>query len=262
MEEPFLANYEGGWQELLPNTNDRCVVDGVEIPFHGEVAGLPWRWEIQDDGSAAIVALEVNCSLVPLRLRRRMVLPTGEALVLEEHVSNIGEHSVRFTWGHHLVLGAPLIAAGARLAVPAGFLSTPAEPWECTHRLEPGQRSPWPQARLRDGGEVDLREIPGREAGSHDDVFLDELSGGWAEVRNPRLGLGVRLEWDPAVFGALVCWQAFGGARAMPLAGSYALGLEPWVFAGNAAGAVARGCALELRPGESLSTELRIALLR
>jgi hypothetical protein len=48
----------------------------------------------------------------------------------------------------------------------------------------------------------------------------------------------------------------------MPLAGSYALGLEPWVFAGNAAAAVSRGCALQLEPGKSLSTELRLAVVR
>ena len=34
----FLANYEGGWQELLPSCNDPCSYRGTEIPFHGEVA--------------------------------------------------------------------------------------------------------------------------------------------------------------------------------------------------------------------------------
>src|SRR4051794_37084744 len=34
----FLHNYEGAWQELLPNTNDPCVVDGREYPFHGDIA--------------------------------------------------------------------------------------------------------------------------------------------------------------------------------------------------------------------------------
>ena len=34
----FLENYQGGWQELLPNVNDACTYDGAQIPFHGEVA--------------------------------------------------------------------------------------------------------------------------------------------------------------------------------------------------------------------------------
>ena len=112
--------------------------------------------------------------------------------------------------------------------------------WEDTARLEPGQRSSWPQAQLRDGGEVDLSEIPGEEAQSHDDVYLTDLDGGWAEVVNDALDLRVRLDWDPAVFRWIISWQPFGGARAMPLAGAYALGVEPWVSGGDLAAAVGR----------------------
>ena len=41
----FLENYEGGWQELFPNCNDPCEYRGVELPFHGEVATVPWDVE-------------------------------------------------------------------------------------------------------------------------------------------------------------------------------------------------------------------------
>ena len=37
------------------------------------------------------------------------------------------------------------------------------EMYEDTARLEPGQRSAWPNARLRAGGTADLRDIPGPE---------------------------------------------------------------------------------------------------
>ncbi len=66
--------------------------------------------------------------------------------------------------------------------------------WEDTARLEPGQREPWPQARLRRGGTADLTVVPGPEEESHDDVYLTDLVGGWASVENPRLGLTFRLE--------------------------------------------------------------------
>src|SRR4029077_7348557 len=120
------------------------------------------------------------------------------------------------------------------------------------------ERGPW--ARARDGGAVDLRRLPGPEAGSHDDVFVEDLEEGWARVINPQLGLGVLLEWDVSVFGALVSWQAFGGPRAVPLAGASAVGIEPWVTAANAATAADRGSALLLRPGESIEAELSLRL--
>jgi hypothetical protein len=103
-------------------------------------------------------------------------------------------------------------------------------------------------ARGRDGGMTDLSRIPGPEAGSHDDVFLTGLDEGWAELANPGLGLGFRLDWDPAVFRWVISWQPFGGARAMPLRGAYALGIEPWTSGGNLDAALAVGDAVEI-PG-------------
>ena len=55
----FIGNYEGGWQELFPNANDACSYEGVELPFHGEVALLPWQAEVLDGGA---VRLSVRCS--------------------------------------------------------------------------------------------------------------------------------------------------------------------------------------------------------
>jgi hypothetical protein len=261
MGDAFLANYEGGWQELLPNTNDRCVIDGVELPFHGEVATLPWTWTAEEDDDAATVTFAVNCHRLPLSLRRRMSVSV-DGVRLQERVTNDGHAPCRFTWGHHCVLGPPLVAAGARMEMAPGVVTTPAEPWEDTHRLVPGQRGVWPLASRQGGGSIDLRDIPGPEAGSHDDVLIDDLRTGWAQVVNPGLGLGFRLEWDAGVFPAMVSWQPFGGAREMPLAGAYALGLEPWVFAGTAEAAAGAGRAITLGPGASLETELVACILR
>ena len=48
--EPFLENYAGGWQELFPNAGDPCEHRGRSLPFHGEVATVPWQWRALDDG--------------------------------------------------------------------------------------------------------------------------------------------------------------------------------------------------------------------
>jgi hypothetical protein len=145
----FLENYEGGWQELFPNTNDPASYRGISLPFHGEVATLPWSWSVAaDDFGETAVRFTVECRLTPFRLERTMRLPHGERrLIIDERVTNLSGDPVHFTWGHHCVLGPPLVGEGAELRIPCRTVITGAEPWEDTYRLVPGQRSSWPMAR-------------------------------------------------------------------------------------------------------------------
>ena len=71
--------------------------------------------------------------------------------------------------------------------------------------------------------------MPGAECGSHDDIFLTGLEEGTVAVENPRLGRTFRLGFDHTLFRWLCTWQPYGGAHELPLAGSYALGIEPWI---------------------------------
>jgi galactose mutarotase-like enzyme len=251
----FLERYAGGWQELFPSVNDPTEYRGTAIPFHGEVASLPWECSAEDDG----LRCSVRSRLTPFRLERTMRLE-GARLVLDEKVTNEGDEAAHFVWGHHLVLGPPFVEAGCVLDAPARTIETIPEVWEETARLAAGQREPWPNARLRDGGTVDLRTVPGPEAGSHDDVYLTDLDAGWATVTNPRLGLAFRLEFDPQVFRWLICWQPYGGANAAPLTGAYALGVEPWVSRLPLGEAVERGEAIEVAAGASFETSLAVAV--
>jgi len=259
---PFLENYEGSWQELFPNTNDACTYQGTPLEFHGEVATRPWDCVTEaDDSTQAAVRLSIACRTVPLRLDRIMRVYHGtRELVLEERVTNTSPAAVDFVWGHHCVLGAPLIASGAELRAPAATIITPPEPWEDTARLKPGQRAAWPMARLRDGGMTDLTRVPGPEAASHDDVYLTDLAGGWVEVGHSELGLGFRLAFDHGVFGWIISWQPYGGTRTMPLRGAYALGIEPWVFGGNLQEALDAGSALRIDGHGTLETRLTASI--
>jgi galactose mutarotase-like enzyme len=248
----FLDRYAGGWQELFPSANDETTYGGETIPFHGEVALLPWECEERD---GALVC-RVRCERTPFLLER--TLRFDGRLVVEERVTNEGDDVAHFTWGHHLVLGPPFLEAGSRLEVPARTIVTIPELWEDTARLEPGQRSPWPHARLREGGTVDLRIVPGPEAASHDDVYLTDLDDGLVTVESSRLR--VRLGFDHELFRWLISWQPYGGALEEPLAGSYALGIEPWVSRLPLGQAVEAGEAIELPPGASLETTLWLAV--
>jgi galactose mutarotase-like enzyme len=254
----FLANYAGGWQELFPSCNDPCTYRGAELPFHGEVALFAWEVDIgaQSDDELELVC-RTRCARTPFALERRMRIERGTpTLTLHERVENLSQEPHHLVWGHHCVVGAPFLEAGCRLHAPARTIATLPEAWEETARLAPAQREAWPHALLKDGGRADLREVPGPEVGSHDDIFLTDLEEGTVAVENPRLSRTFRLRFDPSLFRWLCTWQAYGGARAMPLAGSYALGIEPWISLGNLEQAVAAGEAIELAGGASLETTL------
>jgi len=264
-DDEFMWNYEGGWQELFPNVNEACTYRGNRIPFHGEVASLPWDYDvIQDEGDEVAVRLWTRCRQTPFGLERLMRLRRGvPELVLDSTVVNESDEPAHFVWGQHCVVGPPFLEPGCRLEVPARTIATSPVLWEPeTARLAPGQRESWPHARLRSGGTVDLRDVPGPEAKSHDDLYLTDLEAGWLSVRKPHPALTFRLEWDPAVFRWVVLWQPYGGARAKPLSGSYALGVEPWTSRLTLERAVESGEAIELAGGARLETTVRTRLER
>jgi len=256
----IIENYEGGWQELFPNTGDSCQHQGKIIPTHGEVAILPWDFAvIQDTPDETEILFTVCTRILPFRVERRMKLKKGESvLVIEEQVTNLSDTSQDFVWGHHLVLGGTFLENGCQYLAAARTILVPDKPKESRFaRLAAGQRQPWPWALARSSGApIDLRIIPGPDIRSHDDIFLTDLELGEAAITNPRLGLVFTLNWDANTFGCLVMWQPFGGLDMPPWAGSYGVGMEPWTTCSNLEGATKTGKSHRLGPKEFLSTIL------
>jgi hypothetical protein len=258
-DDEFMWNYAGGWQELFPSVNEACTYRGRRIPFHGEVATLPWQYEVISDGE---VRFTTRCRETTFALARTLRVEEA-TLKIESVATNVGDGPAHFVWGQHCVVGAPLLEEGCTLELPARTIVTRPELWEPeTAALVPGQLEAWPNALLRAGGTTDLREIPGPEHRSHDDIYISGLEATWLAVTNPRLGLTFRLEWEPAELAWVILWQAYGGADAPPLTGSYALGVEPWTSRLNLEDAVASGEAIELAPGESFATRFAASVTR
>jgi hypothetical protein len=187
-----------------------------------------------------------------------MRLPRNESrLLVQEKVTNIGDESCEFVWGHHIVLGGNFLEDGCLLDIPAQQIFTPDVLYEpLTARLEAHHAGTWPFARGRGGESVDLSFIPGPQSHVHDDVILGGLKQGNYRVTNPRLKLSFTLEWDANIFPWLMFWQPYGGADLPPLTGIYGVGLEPWVSRYPLADAVKAGQAKILKGGQSLETEL------
>ena len=56
----------------------------IGFPFHGEVASLPWEYEIRDEDDEARVRLSTRCRQTPFRLERVLRLRDGEPELLVE----------------------------------------------------------------------------------------------------------------------------------------------------------------------------------
>lgn len=253
-EETFNRWYAGGWQELLPNGDAPCEVDGVCHSFHGESWGRPWRIVRQ---TATSLSFEVDLSWPPLRLERTVTLDdTAAGLVIEERLTNTGAATARILWGHHPVFGGPLLAAGGRIIAPAGTMET--VQCDATSRLEAAAGLSWPHGRGVGGRDVDVSLVQPRERRSHDLCLLTGFREGYVGLENPALGLRVMMEFDPALFRWLWIWQLYGGGEAEPFAGGYVVGLEPWTGPPQLSRGIAAGHALELEPGTTRETSLRL----
>jgi galactose mutarotase-like enzyme len=249
--------YAGGWQELLPNGDDACELDGVVHAFHGESWSRGWDAATVGDG----VVLSVSLQTVPLAVERRMRL-TGSTLVIEEKVRNVGGVPVRFSWGHHPAFGGNLLEEGCALDLPGGSV----EGYHAdlrTGRLAPLARSAWPHAVGRDGALVDLRRVPGPDAGSHDVTLVSDLPDGWFALRNPARDVGVACRFPRHVFRWLWLWQAYGGVLEPPFdAGTYTLAVEPWTSPPCLARAAARGAEARLEPGAALDVRVEVTVFQ
>lgn len=249
----WLSEYRGGWQELCPNAGPPCVVDGLPLPFHGEVSVAEWTVVAEDDVG---VTLRVGTRL-PLELERRMTLdPVEPALRIESSLRNVSARPVSYLWGHHPAFAT---APGTRIDLPAdrlevGPLSEP------HHDLMPGASGRWPDAPAREGGTARVDKVPSSAVERL--CYLPDLSSGWAALRDTATGCGVAVAWDKETFPHAWLWQELGGPGFPWYGRAQVTAIEPqsaWPSAGLA-DHVERGTASTLAAGATHETWLTVVL--
>jgi hypothetical protein len=257
-EGPFRDQFAGGWYEMLPNGPEPATHRGAAFGFHGEATFLPWDYRLViDDPERIAVTFSVRLVRVPIHVEKTLTLERGSStLVIDERLFCEAAHPVEVLWGHHPTFGWPFLEAGCRVFVPSCVARVPAA-LPPSHRLKPDQEAPWPHVAGVDGSIIDLSEIPGPEARSHDFVRLDDLAEGWFAIANPHKNIGFMLRWDRELFPALGFWQMFRGGPDYPWYGQpYLVALEPACDLPSLARAAARGTAIRLEPGSPLTTRL------
>ena len=252
--DAFMWNYAGGWQELFPSVNAACSYRGRRdpVPRRGRVAALGARGARGRRGEAPGAVLDPVAPDRRSCLERVLRLRAGEAtLVIEETVRQ------RVGAGCPLRLGASL---RRRAAVPRGRLpARDPRPHDRHVARALGARDGAARARpsralaLRAAARRRDRRSP-RRPGRRDreprrplrDRARGRLARGLESAARAR-----RSGWS----GITRCsaGSSSGNPTAVPwrqpLAGSYALGIEPWTSMLNLEEAVAAGVAVELAAG-------------
>jgi galactose mutarotase-like enzyme len=255
----FADSYNGGWQELAPTLGAPADYYGAPMGEHGEVALLPWVPRVErDDARAVTVSFGVRCRRSPFELRRTMTLegPDSPTLVIREELENQGGEPLELMWGHHPVLGPPLVEPGCSIDVPGGTV----QPMELSDgRFVPrGPATPWPRYVHANGALVDLRVVGDASAAQVDEFYVGGLDTGRVDVRNHRIGIGFTMRWDLNVFRYLWWWRNLGPSAGYPwYSRAYMLGLEPFSSVPPAfEAAVQAGTTLSLDPGQTMTSWL------
>lgn len=243
----WLSAYRGGWQEMFPNAGAACSVDGVPLPFHGEVSTA--RWEVVEHDRDGLL---LRCpARLPLVLERRMRLDSDRPVLrITEEVRNLGDTDVHYLWGHHPAFCPP---PGSRIDLPDGVR------YRIAGATGSDATGAWPFIDGA-GGRDDLSVVPSEPL-----IRVLHLTGtkGWFGLRPPQ-GTGVACAWDEDAFPHLWLWQHLAGPGFPTYGRGWITALEP-VNVGHGDGlaaAVERGQAPSIPPGGTFRSWLTVTLLR
>ncbi|MDQ3863462.1 MAG: DUF4432 family protein, partial [Actinomycetota bacterium] len=123
----FVDYYPGGWQEVFPSGGAPSSYLGARFGQHGEVANLPWDYElVEDTESAVAVRFSVRGQKTPFQLEKKVSLRSSEtSLAVEEEAANESGVPVRAMWGQHVALGRPFLEEGCKIRLPRGITVIP-----------------------------------------------------------------------------------------------------------------------------------------
>jgi len=242
----WLSGYRGGWQEMFPNAGEGCLVDGIPLPFHGEVSTA--RWDVVHHSPHEAL---LRCpARLPLVLERHMMLDDRlPVLRISETVQNVSDRPVPYLWGHHPAFCPP---PGSRIDLSDGVR------YRLSGATGAGADGAWP---ILGGGPhpVDLSTVP-----SEPTTRVLFLSGaeGWFALRPPS-GTGVACAWDVDAFPNLWLWQHLAGPGFPTYGRGWITALEPVNvgYGDGLAAATDRGDAPVLPPRGTTTSWVTVRLL-
>lgn len=195
-ETTWTRCYRGGWQLLVPNAGNACVVDGVAHGFHGRASTDTWEvTELAPD--AATLGWEGH----GIRVERRFTL-LDDTVTVGSTVE--AQRPVSLVWVEHVGLGIELLDPSSEIALSGG------RAYEVDERSGPAQTPAdapgWPEARLLDGtleraDRAELRTPRSRM------LIVADVPEGRLRVHNRARRQGLELMWDTSWLPHLWIWH-------------------------------------------------------
>ena len=251
--DPYPNGDKSGFDEMFP-TISRCFYEhppweGTEMPDHGEVWSIPWRYSL----SKNCLDMRVEGIRFPYTLEKKVALKDN-CLRHDYRVKNNGPAPFAFIWAAHPLFNT---CPGMEFRVPEGMDSiitaVPGNP------LGPyGREHPFPECLDMEGNKLDLSHVPGRnEVGYQKYYFAEKVTEGWCELHHPDQDLTIRLSYPKEQVPYLGMWL-----NVLGWADQYNIAPEPATAPMDRPDASAlwgAGCELQTSEDRSWYLELKVS---
>ncbi len=261
----FLDSYGGGWQDLFPTYGGPAVLHGGEIGIHGEICLYPWECQVVEDTPESIcLKFSVRTIRTPFLVEKYARLREGSArLELSWRITNLSEEPQEFMWGQHPAFGWPFVDEHTRLYLdgePQVLVPESMIVQNCPFDKE--TKGKWPTLPDKTGNPFDMSKAYAHEDNIYMEYAVTDLAKGEYELINEEKKLGIRMNWDPALFPHLWIWGMYCGNKDYPWYGrAYTMAVEPWSsLPGEFEAASQEKDTLWLKGKESLETEMSAEL--
>lgn len=214
--DPFHGTYAGGWFEAFPNVGLDCTYKNAPLDSYDELVYLPWEYEVKKDSAEEIqIRMFVKLLKTPFFVEKTLTLKSNDStLYISEKVTNTGNETMDYQWGHHPNIGMPFLDEHCIIELEGADMNIHAALEKS--RLIQGYSGKWPVAEGKNGEKVDLREIPPAIAGVNDLVWLSNLKGNEITIVNNKKNLSFTMEWDPEMFTNCLLWIVANGDPGFP----------------------------------------------
>lgn len=227
-EQILTDNYTGGWFEAFPNVGPECKYKGANIQSYGEVCYLPWEYSVLEDTPEEVsLKCFVRTTKMPFYMEKVFTVKSNQpSLFIKEKVVNIGAEDLHFQWAHHPNFGGPFLDENCIVDFPGADISN--YMGRRAVHSEAEIKGCWPFLPDESGKNIDFRQMPARGAGVNDILFMKNLKGNWAAVRNKKKKVGIGLSWDDTMFDNCLLWMVANGDSGYPRYGqTYVLAILP-----------------------------------
>jgi len=256
----FLDGYEGGWQDLLPNVSIPTNYKNTGLGFHGELAFLPWDYEVMEDNPYEVsIKFFVRMNRCPLFVEKTITIKSTDSFIeFEQSIKNEGAEDFKFMWGQHPVIGKPFLDENCVIDLPENSAGITYEAdFSGNSPFDENKEFIWPIIEDRQGNSIDISKVMSPEAKTAFNVYIKDIKEGWFGITNLSRGLGFGLKWDINVFKHFLIWYVYRGFYNFPFYGrTYNIGLEPYTaIPANFDEVVKLGREITLTPGKELRTK-------